>query len=78
MVKRTKKRATAWRLSWRQEPSSEARALFSRIGKQLGQRAIYFEVREGGKIIDLEQVKIPMSKRSTEAAPGSCWHWRGS
>lgn len=32
----------------------EARALFARIGKQLGQRAIYFEVREGGEIIDLE------------------------
>ncbi len=31
-----------------------ARALFMRIGKQLGQRAIYFEVREGGEIIDLE------------------------
>ena len=33
---------------------SEARKLFIRIGKQLGQRAIYFEVREGGEIIDLE------------------------
>jgi hypothetical protein len=32
----------------------EARALFTRIGKELGQRAIYFEVREGGEIIDLE------------------------
>jgi hypothetical protein len=32
----------------------EARELFMRIGKQLGQRAIYFEVREGGEIIDLE------------------------
>jgi hypothetical protein len=33
---------------------SEARDLFIRIGKQLGQRAIYFEVRESGEIIDLE------------------------
>ena len=49
------------------ERLSEARALFSRIGKQLGQRAIYFEVREGGEIIDLEQVEIPMSKRSTQS-----------
>jgi hypothetical protein len=32
----------------------EARELFTRIGKRLGQRAIYFEVREGGEIIDLE------------------------
>ena len=33
---------------------SEARELFKRIGKRLGQRAIYLEVREGGEIIDLE------------------------
>lgn len=32
----------------------EARDLFMRIGKQLGQRAIYFEVRDTGEIIDLE------------------------
>jgi hypothetical protein len=32
----------------------EARELFARIGKRLGQPAIYFEVREGGEIIDLE------------------------
>jgi hypothetical protein len=32
---------------------SEARDLFVRVGKQLGQRAIYFEVRESGEIIDL-------------------------
>jgi hypothetical protein len=32
----------------------EARKLFMSIGAQLGQRAIYFEVREGGEIIDLE------------------------
>jgi hypothetical protein len=36
------------------ESVSEARELFIRIGKQLDQRAIYFEVREGGEIIDLE------------------------
>jgi hypothetical protein len=36
------------------ERLSEARDLFIRIGKKLGQRAIYFEVREGGEIIDLE------------------------
>jgi hypothetical protein len=33
---------------------SEARAVFGRIGQRLGQRAIYFEVREGGEIIDLD------------------------
>jgi hypothetical protein len=32
----------------------EARDLFVRIGSRLGQRAIYFEVRDGGEIIDLE------------------------
>jgi hypothetical protein len=32
----------------------DARELFARVGKQLGQRAIYFEVREGGEIIDLD------------------------
>jgi len=31
-----------------------ARELFVSVGLQLGQRAIYFEVREGGEIIDLE------------------------
>jgi hypothetical protein len=36
------------------ERVAEARELFIRIGKQLGQRAIYFEVREGGEVIDLE------------------------
>ena len=30
-----------------------ARELVIDIGKQLGQRAMYFEVREGGEIIDL-------------------------
>src|SRR5260370_21830013 len=36
------------------ERVGETRELFARIGKQLGQRAIYLEVREGGEIIDLE------------------------
>ncbi len=36
------------------ERLSEARELFVSIGRRLGQRAIYFEVREGGEIIDLE------------------------
>jgi hypothetical protein len=36
------------------ERVGEARELFIRVGKQLGQRAIYFEVREGGEIIDLD------------------------
>jgi hypothetical protein len=31
-----------------------ARELFMDIGRQLGQRAIYFEVRDEGEIIDLE------------------------
>jgi len=36
------------------ERLSEARELFMEIGRQLGQRAIYFEVRDEGEIIDLE------------------------
>ena len=36
------------------ERVSAARELFTRIGKQLGQRAIYFEVREADEIIDLD------------------------
>src|SRR4029453_9724291 len=32
------------------EEVNEARELFVSIGAQLGQRAIYFEVREGGEI----------------------------
>jgi hypothetical protein len=36
------------------ERVSEARDLFTRIGRKLGQRAIYLEVREGGEIVDLE------------------------
>lgn len=39
------------------ERVSEARELFLDIGRQLGQRAIYFEVREGGEIIDLDEPK---------------------
>jgi hypothetical protein len=36
------------------ERVSDARELVTRIGKQLGQRVMYFEVREGGEIIDLD------------------------
>ena len=36
------------------EDAKAARELFMEIGLQLGQRAIYFEVRDGGEIIDLE------------------------
>ena len=36
------------------EDVDKARKLFMAIGKKLGQRAIYFEVREGGEIIDLD------------------------
>ena len=36
------------------ERLAEMRQLCMRFGKQLGQRAIYFEVREGGEIIDLD------------------------
>jgi hypothetical protein len=36
------------------EDVKAARELFMSVGSQLGQRAIYFEVREGGEIIDLE------------------------
>ena len=32
----------------------EAKEMFIEIGRRLGQRAIYFELREGGEIIDLE------------------------
>jgi hypothetical protein len=47
---------TSYRLEVIIEPEqlSETRALFIGIGQQLGQRAIYFEVRSGGEIIDLE------------------------
>jgi hypothetical protein len=36
------------------ERLNEARELFIRIGRQLGQRAIYFEIRAEGEIIDLD------------------------
>jgi hypothetical protein len=36
------------------ERVSEVREMFIRIGKLLGQRAIFFEVREGGEIIDVD------------------------
>ena len=36
------------------ERIDEARLLFMDVGRQLGQQAIYFEVRDGGEIIDLE------------------------
>jgi hypothetical protein len=47
---------TSYRLEVLVSPErlKEARKLFIRIGRQLGQRAIYFEVREGGEIIDLD------------------------
>jgi hypothetical protein len=32
---------------------AEVRKHFMKVGKQLGQRAIFFEVREGGEIIEL-------------------------
>ena len=34
--------------------AKKARKMFCRFGRQLGQRAIYFELRESGEIIDLE------------------------
>jgi hypothetical protein len=36
------------------ERINEARELFMDVGRLLGQKAIYFEVRDGGEIIDLE------------------------
>jgi hypothetical protein len=46
---------TSYRLEVIIEPAQlqVARELVIRIGKQLGQRAMYFEVREGGEIIDI-------------------------
>jgi hypothetical protein len=46
---------TSYRLEVIIEPGQlqVARELVIRIGKQLGQRAMYFEVREGGEIIDI-------------------------
>ncbi|MBI2805551.1 MAG: hypothetical protein HYX68_11290 [Planctomycetes bacterium] len=37
-----------------QNQVGEARELFVSIGTQLGQRAIFFELREGGEILDIE------------------------
>lgn len=47
--------ATSYRLEVIIEPGQlqVARELVIGIGKQLGQRAMYFEVREGGEIIDI-------------------------
>ncbi len=47
---------TSYRLEVLVSPErvSEARELFARVGRGLGQRAIYFEVRDAGEIIDLE------------------------
>jgi hypothetical protein len=47
---------TSYRLEVIIEPGQlqVARELVIGIGKQLGQRAMYFEVREGGEIIDIE------------------------
>lgn len=36
------------------ERAAEAQAHFMMIGRQLGQRAIFFEIREGGMIIELD------------------------
>jgi hypothetical protein len=36
----------------------EARMLFLRIGRQLGQRAIYFKVRDSGEIIDPAEPEV--------------------
>ncbi len=46
---------TSYRLEVIIEPGQlqVARELMIRIGKQLGQRAMYFEVREGGEIIHI-------------------------
>ena len=46
---------TSYRLEVIIEPGQlqMARELVISIGKQLGQRAMYFEVREGGEIIDI-------------------------
>ena len=47
---------TSYRLEMLIEPGQlqMARELVISIGKQLGQRAMYFEVREGAEIIDIE------------------------
>jgi hypothetical protein len=47
---------TSYRLEVLIQPErlAEVKGMFMDIGRQLGQEAIYFEVREGGEIIDLE------------------------
>ena len=47
---------TSYRLEILIEPGKlqEARAMVLWIGKQLDQRAMYFEIREGGEIIDID------------------------
>ena len=47
---------TSYRLEIMIDPEQlqEARELVTQIGRRLGQRAMYFEVREGGEIIDIE------------------------
>jgi hypothetical protein len=48
-------RITSWgRVRSQYLPARRRRELFTRMRKQLGQRTIYFEVREAGEIIDLD------------------------
>lgn len=54
MVECMKRRATGLEMLVPPERLREARELVGSIGRQLGQRAMYFEVREGGEIIDLQ------------------------
>ena len=37
------------------ERVNAVRKMYVRIGKRLGQRALFYEVREGGEIIDLDE-----------------------
>jgi hypothetical protein len=54
MVGFMKKQVIAWRSLSRANPVNEARELFMDLGRELGQRAIYFEVRDAGEITDLD------------------------
>lgn len=47
---------TSYRLEILVEPGAipDAREMVLRIGKQLSQRAMYFEIREGGEIINID------------------------
>ena len=45
--------ATAALIAWLPGTAALRGALVIGIGKQLGQRAMYFAVREGGEIIDI-------------------------